>query len=420
MTLGVVGDGVRIGPDVGEEFIDAPAECLDARVGGSEILEVVAETANAGQGRSVIAVPQVPLDAFQFPFSVLRFVFVMMGEAFGILSQHGEPHGDMEPVEHVLGTGGHIRSQAPDSVAAIGQERNLLVHLQSLFAQNLVQAPLRLFVEALDETEVAVVPSLGDGLADHDLEILLSPRAAGLTGADIPAVNSDDDRPLGQWQLGTVLRRALDEEGTLLPKLSFHAGGDTVQVVAHRFRVEGGPDGKDVLEQFHRDAEWNERGPFRLQIQHLGRDVFAEQSHQGAEAFACGGFAAAALQSWGGHRDITERRTESERGSALAPQTFAACAAASMVSQERRGLGANDALLNAAQQLLGLGERQTDLLQLVMGLVEHHKLLVTEATVARINPQRGKPEQRRPLLHDGFHAWIGVKGKSVCFPEHKA
>ena len=92
MTLGVVGDGVRIGPDVGEEFIDAPAECLDARVGGGELLEVVAETANAGQGRSVIAVPQGPLDAFQFPPGVLRFLFIMMGEAPGRLTQHGEPH----------------------------------------------------------------------------------------------------------------------------------------------------------------------------------------------------------------------------------------------------------------------------------------------------------------------------------------
>ena len=172
--------------------------------GGGEILEVVDEAASAGQGRPVIAVPQVPLDAFQFPFGFLRLLVVMMGETLGILSQHGEPHGDVEPVEHVLGTGGHVRGQVPDRVAAIGQERDVLVHLQSLFAQNLMQAPLRLFVEALDETEVAVVPVLGDGLADHDLEVPLPPRAIGLTGADIAAINPDDDRSLGQWQSGTL------------------------------------------------------------------------------------------------------------------------------------------------------------------------------------------------------------------------
>ena len=76
-----------------------------------------------------------------------------------------------------------------------------------------------------------------------------------------------------------------------------------------------------------------------------------------------------------------------ERRSALAPETFAACAAASIVSHKRRGLSANDALLNAAQQLLGLGERQADLFQLVMGLVEDQELLVAGAAVARIDPQ---------------------------------
>ena len=43
-----------------------------------------------------------------------------------------------------------------------------------------------------------------------------------------------------------------------MSQLSFHAGGDTVQVGAHRFCVERGPDGKDVLEQIHRDTERNE------------------------------------------------------------------------------------------------------------------------------------------------------------------
>ena len=58
-----------------------------------------------------------------------------------------------------------------------------------------------------------------------------------------------------------------------------------------------------------------------------------------------------------------------------------------VVRQECRGLGADDALLNAPEQLLGLGERQPDLLELIMRLVEHHKLLVTGAFVAGIDPQ---------------------------------
>ena len=50
-----------------------------------------------------------------------------------------------------------------------------------------------------------------------------------------------------------------------------------------------------------------------------------------------------------------------------------------------RGLGADDALLNAAEQLLGLGERQPDLLKLIMRLVEHQNLLVTGTVVTGID-----------------------------------
>ena len=59
-----------------------------------------------------------------------------------VLSQHGEPHGEMEPVENVLGAGRHVRRQVPDRVAAIGQGRDVLVHLQSLFAQHLAEPPV--------------------------------------------------------------------------------------------------------------------------------------------------------------------------------------------------------------------------------------------------------------------------------------
>ena len=58
-----------------------------------------------------------------------------------------------------------------------------------------------------------------------------------------------------------------------------------------------------------------------------------------------------------------------------------------MVSDERRGLGTDHALLNAGQQFLGLGERQADLLQLVVGLVQHQNLLVPRIVIADIDSQ---------------------------------
>ena len=110
-------------------------------------------------------------------------------------------------------------------------------------------------VEALDEAEVAVAAILGDGFADHDLEVRLPPLALGTAGADIAAINPDDNRPLGQRQFSTVPRGALDEEGALLSQFPFHAGRDMVQVVAHRLGVERGADREDVLQHLHGDAE---------------------------------------------------------------------------------------------------------------------------------------------------------------------
>ena len=72
-----------------------------------------------------------------------------MGETLCILFEDGEPHGNMEPVENVLGARRHIRCHAPDTVLAIGQERDLLVHLQSLLLQHFMQAAPRFPVEAL-------------------------------------------------------------------------------------------------------------------------------------------------------------------------------------------------------------------------------------------------------------------------------
>ena len=80
MSLGVVRDGVGVAPDVGAQLIDAPLECLDPGVGGGEIfqvVEVVGETVQAGQRLAVIAVPQVSLDAFEFPFGYSRLPLVM-------------------------------------------------------------------------------------------------------------------------------------------------------------------------------------------------------------------------------------------------------------------------------------------------------------------------------------------------------
>ena len=66
--------------------------------------------------------------------------------------------------------------------------------------------PVHYVEQLLDEAEVAVAAILGDGFADHDLEVRLPPLAVGTAGADIAAINPDDDRPSGRgssaWSRG--------------------------------------------------------------------------------------------------------------------------------------------------------------------------------------------------------------------------
>ena len=130
----------------------------------------------------------------------------------------------MEPVENVLGARRHVRRQVADGVAAVGQERDVLVQLQALFAQYLVQTPFRLVVEALDETEVAAVAVLGDGLPDHDLEIRAVGRSIGLAGADIgrAAALVGERMATSEGEPATALARAKD--GVRWGDMQAHAG----------------------------------------------------------------------------------------------------------------------------------------------------------------------------------------------------
>jgi len=48
-------------------------------------------------------------------------------DATGILAEHGQAHGDLKPVEHVLGFWGDQLCQSSYLLAAVGQEGHVLV-----------------------------------------------------------------------------------------------------------------------------------------------------------------------------------------------------------------------------------------------------------------------------------------------------
>ena len=75
--------------------------------------------------------------AFHNPFSASfqqarTLVSIVVGDAAGILFQHRQPHGDVEPVQDVLGLRGDQLGQRAHLLPAIRQERHVLVGLQPL------------------------------------------------------------------------------------------------------------------------------------------------------------------------------------------------------------------------------------------------------------------------------------------------
>ena len=76
--------------------------------------------------------PQVPLDALQlFQGAGPRLGF-FGAEAFRHLIHHRQTHTHVKPVEQVFGLGIQIELQFSHRVTAVGEKRELLVHLHPL------------------------------------------------------------------------------------------------------------------------------------------------------------------------------------------------------------------------------------------------------------------------------------------------
>jgi hypothetical protein len=112
--------------------------------------------------------------------------------------------------------------QSAHGVTTVGEEGEVLIHLEALAAQHLVQAAPQLFVVRLHEAEEPVGPLLWRRLVGDHLE-------AGrfvVPTANVPAIHTDDDRPLRGRQLPPVRRASFDEREALLPERGLQSVGD--------------------------------------------------------------------------------------------------------------------------------------------------------------------------------------------------
>ena len=88
------------------------------------------------------------------------------------------------------------------------------------------------------------------------------------------------------------------------------ANGNLVQVAANGAGVGGAADRQNFFQQLGRQAEGNQRGPFRFQIQQLRSGVLGEQLAQRAEGLTGRRLTATAVKARTVQRDDAEGGTE--------------------------------------------------------------------------------------------------------------
>jgi hypothetical protein len=82
--------------------------------------------------------PEKPFETVQFlgdrGTDLLRHLLVpgRLWQAFGRLLHHGQAHGDMTPIEQMLGLGIEVELEVAHGIATIGEKRDLLVQLVAL------------------------------------------------------------------------------------------------------------------------------------------------------------------------------------------------------------------------------------------------------------------------------------------------
>ena len=177
--LGIVGDYAGVALDVDLKFFGRFTQCLDTRVVGLNAFQVHDQLLDHTMAVMDVTVPQVALDLAQETVCGSSFIRIVMAQSLDVLAHDGDAHGDVEPVEEMLGCRCHVLCHVPHRIAAISQEGDSLVFLPSLLFQDLVQTPLWPAVVGVNKAEVAVWPIGRHGLGDHHLEMWLAlvPRA---------------------------------------------------------------------------------------------------------------------------------------------------------------------------------------------------------------------------------------------------
>ena len=280
-------------------------------------------------------------------------------QALGHVGHDGDPHGQVEPVQQVLGLGVEVAGNVADVLAAVGEEGDLLVGLHALGSKHLEQAPFGFGVVGLHIPE-AGGPSVGrDGLAGDDLEPAVG---AGLllAGVDVAAVQADYDRQVRAGEFLAVTLAGVDEAGPLLAELALQPVRDRVDCAAYDGRVQAPAQRQQLTEQVRGDAVGDQGGEAGLLVGQLGGGPLGQQPGQRLEG--PGGLVAAAAVPTAGTREAqpAEQAAHHDRPGVLVPARHAAVWAGHLLGDRGVGLLLDHGVLHRREQVLRLSELQAE------------------------------------------------------------
>src|SRR5262249_2214698 len=167
-----------------------------------------------------VAVPEVPLDPLQLVVQLPQ-VAIRSGcnQLLELLPLPRDTHRDVKPVEQMLCQRPQIQLPVTEVVAAIGEERDGLVHLKPLRLEQLGQPTLPFGVVAGHKAKALGTAIGRHALADDQLE------SAGLAivavpSVDVATVNADGQRARGPRQRIPIALTALHEARLLIAETS--------------------------------------------------------------------------------------------------------------------------------------------------------------------------------------------------------
>jgi hypothetical protein len=142
-------------------------------------------------------------------------------QAFRRLPEHGQPHGYMEPTEQMLCVWVQVELEIPHGVAAVGEERDLLVQLVALRFGPLKQAAFRLLVIRLHKRKALAGDRLLGFLPPCEGQQTLPNdhfKPPGLMlCADIARIDAYGQRAIGDGQAASLRGTAADGRPLFLP-----------------------------------------------------------------------------------------------------------------------------------------------------------------------------------------------------------